>query len=290
MSRRTAEANKAIKKAWERERDLVQNGKGTRDWTREQQEDILDPDKGKAYDEQGRAFEGQHMKSVAEYPEHQGNPDNIQFLTKEEHLEAHRGSWQNPTNWYYDPKTRAFLEFGESELVPCKVMDLSDPIVVFLVDDSKTKVDESKQIEKGQLAAKPNTHEESEKKGSQDQQGTVSTVASLKASRPIKTKQKEGRLRKVLRYTGKGLAIAGKFVGKVIIENPEIAVAVITGIGSKIASKTSSSGMPHGINTGTITKGPNSSSASPSSPASISNPIDTVPVADVADKIKRAEV
>lgn len=67
MSRRTADANKAIKLAWEREQQLVREGKGTRDWTREQQQDILNPDKGKAYDEYGRAFQGQHMKSVAEY-------------------------------------------------------------------------------------------------------------------------------------------------------------------------------------------------------------------------------
>ena len=99
------ERNKAIRQAWEKEHQLVQEGKGTRDWTKEQQQDILDPDKGKAYDDQGRAFEGQHMKSAAEYPEYQGNPDNIQFLTRDEHLEAHKGSWQNPTNWYYDPKT-----------------------------------------------------------------------------------------------------------------------------------------------------------------------------------------
>lgn len=77
MSRRTAEANKAIRLAWERERALVQIGKGTRDWTEEQQRDILDPNKGKAYDDKGRAFEGQHMKSVGKYPEYQGDPDNI---------------------------------------------------------------------------------------------------------------------------------------------------------------------------------------------------------------------
>ena len=80
------ERNKAIRKAWEREQQLVQEGRGTRDWTEDQQKDILDSDKGKAYDDLGRAFEGQHMKSAAEYPDFQGNPDNIQFLTKDEHL------------------------------------------------------------------------------------------------------------------------------------------------------------------------------------------------------------
>ena len=99
------ERNKAIRLAWEREQELVSEGKGTRDWSQEQQKDILNPEKGKAYDENGRAFEGQHMKSAAEYPEYQGDPNNIQFLTREEHLEAHKGSWQNLTNWYYNPET-----------------------------------------------------------------------------------------------------------------------------------------------------------------------------------------
>lgn len=122
------ERNKAIRLAWEREQKLVSVGKGTRNWSQEQQKDILDPNKGKAYDENGRAFEGQHMKSAAEYPEHQGNPDNIQFLTREEHLEAHKGSWQNPTNWYYDPVTKDYIDFGEGDFFPCKEIKLSDPV------------------------------------------------------------------------------------------------------------------------------------------------------------------
>ena len=47
MPRRTADANKAVLAAWEREQALVREGKGTRDWTPEQQKDILDPDRGR---------------------------------------------------------------------------------------------------------------------------------------------------------------------------------------------------------------------------------------------------
>ena len=149
------ERNKAIRKAWEREQELVKEGKGTRDWTKEQQKDILDPDKGKAYDDQGRAFEGQHMKSAAEYPEDQGNPDNIQFLTRDEHLEAHKGSWQNPTNWYYDPVTKGFHDFGEGEIIPCKIIELSDPIIVITKTDSAVEKSEKKSIaEEGKAKSK----------------------------------------------------------------------------------------------------------------------------------------
>lgn len=132
------ERDKAIRLAWERERELVLQGKGTRNWSLDQQKDILDPDKGKAYDENGRAFEGQHMKSVAEYPEYQGDPNNIQFLTREEHLAAHKGSWQNPTNWYYNPETKEFVDFGENGPIPCKVISLGEPLQISIIDRQET--------------------------------------------------------------------------------------------------------------------------------------------------------
>lgn len=78
MSRRTAESNKAILVAWIKEQELVKEGKGTREWTPQQQKDILE--RGKAYDDNGKAFEGQHMKSAEMYPEYQGNLEIFNFL------------------------------------------------------------------------------------------------------------------------------------------------------------------------------------------------------------------
>lgn len=135
------ERNKAIRLAWEREQKLVAEGKGTRDWSQEQQKDILDPNIGKAKDDNGRSFEGQHMKSAAEYPEYQGDPDNIQFLTRDEHLAAHKGSWQNPTNWYYNPETKEFVDFGENKPIPCAAINLSEPVCSPVID-SQNKEDE----------------------------------------------------------------------------------------------------------------------------------------------------
>lgn len=143
------ERNKAIRLAWEREQRLVAEGKGTRDWSADQQKDILDPDKGKAYDENGRAFEGQHMKSAAEYPEFHGDPDNIQFLTRDEHLEAHKGNWQNPTNWYFNPDTKEFVDFGDNKPVPCAAINLSEP-VCSSVSDSQNKGDDLKEPSKAE--------------------------------------------------------------------------------------------------------------------------------------------
>ncbi len=127
MSRRTAESNKAILVAWDNERKLVQEGKGTREWTLQQQHDILD--KGKAYDDNGIAFQGQHMKSVEMYPEYQGDPGNIQLLTRAEHLEAHDGNWKNPTNWYFDPVTKEKVDFGDGPYIPCEAIQLAEPLI-----------------------------------------------------------------------------------------------------------------------------------------------------------------
>ena len=134
MSRERTERIKAVRKAWEREQQLVSKGEGTRDWTLEQQQSILNI--GVALDDEGRPFEGQHMKSVGTFPEHAGNPDNIQFLTRQEHLQAHKGNWQNPTNWFYNPESKEYLNFKGDELVPCKIGKLSNPIIAYSSKDA----------------------------------------------------------------------------------------------------------------------------------------------------------
>ncbi len=139
MSNRTAQSNKAVLLAWENERDLVDEGKGTRDWTRQQQEDILN--RGRAYDENGKAFEGHHMKSVEEHSDFQGDPGNIQFLSRAEHKAAHGGDFHNPTNGYYDPITGITKQFGDNKYEPCRVIELSDPIkrvVEDIIDETKS--------------------------------------------------------------------------------------------------------------------------------------------------------
>ena len=149
MSRRTAESNKAILAAWNKEQELVQKGKGTREWTPKQQQDILEI--GKAYDEDGVAFQGQQMKSAEMYPEHQGDPENIQFLTRVEHLEAHNGNWRNPTNWYFNPVTKEKIDFGDGPFIPCKIISLPEPVVklnVEAVEDNVTKTSQSASIQR----------------------------------------------------------------------------------------------------------------------------------------------
>lgn len=156
MPRRTAEASKAIRLAWQRELELVQEGKGTRDWTEVQQRDILNPELGKAYDEDGKAFEGHHMKSAEAYPEYQGDPDNIQFLSRTEHTQVH-GGWRKPTNGYYDYITGITYDFEEDGLIPCKVISLSYQVIVPDVQSVDTEADmlEETQLEQSSEADPP---------------------------------------------------------------------------------------------------------------------------------------
>ncbi len=146
MSRRTSEASKAVREAWQKEQKLVSDGKGTRDWTVEQQQDIIE--KGKAYDDDGRAFEGHHMMSAEEHPEFQGDPGNIQFLTRTEHLSAHGGSFQNPTNGFYNPLTGETKIFGSGTYSPCEVIQLSKPVYVVNADSNAEDMSSNSKTEK----------------------------------------------------------------------------------------------------------------------------------------------
>ncbi|MBD5540970.1 MAG: teneurin-3 [Lachnospiraceae bacterium] len=135
MSRRTSESSKAIRAAWQKEQELVSEGKGTRDWTPEQQKEILELGKAYYHSEDpddvndGKAFEGHHMKSAEAYPEYQGDPENIQFLSRTEHQEAHGGDYRNPTNGYFDPVTKTTRDFGNNKYALCKIIELSNPVV-----------------------------------------------------------------------------------------------------------------------------------------------------------------
>ena len=85
----------AVKKAWKNEQELVKTtGQGTRNWTPAQMKELLNTGKVKG-------FVGHHMKSVKGFPNLAGDPNNIQFLTRAEHLLAHGGNWQNITYGRY---------------------------------------------------------------------------------------------------------------------------------------------------------------------------------------------
>ena len=222
MSRRTAESNKAILAAWNREQELVQEGKGTREWTQKQQQDILE--KGKAYDDNGKAFEGQHMKSAEAYPEFQGEPGNIQFLTRAEHLEAHDGNWQNPTNWYFNPVTREKYDFGDGPFILCEIIQLPEPII-YVTEDltiQEKVIEEKVDPDKTEHLPKHSAEVTGKK------QIKVETSKSHKIQ--IETPKRTNNA------FGKGLKTVGRFIVEHPVESLEIAGVAISSVAKAVHS------------------------------------------------------
>ena len=257
MSRRTAESNKAILAAWNKEQELVQEGKGTREWTPKQQQDILE--KGKAYDDNGVAFQGQHMKSAEMYPEYQGDPGNIQFLTRAEHLEAHNGNWRNPTNWYFNPVTKGKIDFGDGPFIPCEVINLPEPVVIVPKDDSSFKEQKSEEkIQSDKYEDVLNQNKEVDKITDKKQ----NTVVPPKIQTPKKSNM-----------FVRGLKSVGRFIVEHPVESLEIAGVVIGGAAKAISSFRGSS---------------SSSSAHSTMPQNDSNSTGTGIVEKVADIVEKA--
>lgn len=108
MSNTNYERRKAVANAWKNEKNLVVDGKGTRDWSQKEQREIIS--KGRA-----TGYQGHHMKSVDGHNSKAGDASNIQFLTRNEHLAAHKGDFHNNTNGYYDPSTGNTHDFGRNK-------------------------------------------------------------------------------------------------------------------------------------------------------------------------------
>lgn len=222
MSKRTSDASKAIRKAWQQEQERVLEGKGTRDWTPEQQQDIIE--KGKAYDSDGKAFHGQHMKSAEKYPEFQGDADNIQFLIQKEHLAAHKGKWTNPTNWYYDPVTHVFTDFGEGMYIPCAVINLSYPVNRIDLNDEKT---EDNRPEKANQKESASYSKESKQTSSH----------KFSDTKPKPTEEKTGFLSRAKGLLKKAVA-GGKKAVQWGVEHKELIGAIAVGISTVAVAKT----------------------------------------------------
>lgn len=110
----------AVRSAWKNEQTLVEQGKGTRNWTAEEQKELLENGHVSGY-------EGHHMKSVSEYQEFAGNANNIQFLTHDEHINgAHQGNTHTLTNGYYNVETQSMEQFEDNELGERPTYDLSN--------------------------------------------------------------------------------------------------------------------------------------------------------------------
>jgi len=101
------ERRNAVKQAWARERSLVKAGKGTRNWSKSEQRQLLETGRVKGY-------YGHHKCTVKNNPSQAGNPDNIQFLTRNEHYKAHNGNYKNDPHGHYNPSTGKVSKYTDS--------------------------------------------------------------------------------------------------------------------------------------------------------------------------------
>lgn len=77
---------------------VEKTGKGTRDWTKAEKDELLKTGKVKDYI-------GHHIKSVKGHPESAGNKNNIEFIKNSEHLQKHNGNFRNPTDGDFIDRT-----------------------------------------------------------------------------------------------------------------------------------------------------------------------------------------
>lgn len=126
----------AVSKAWSKERNQVMQSYGSRNWSQREQWEIIAT--GKCH-----GYEGQHMLSVKSHPEHAGNENNIQFLTHEEHFEAHSGNWKNDANGRYNLRTKKVTSF-EGDEPKANYRKLSDPLSDMAKKIANTKYEKRK--------------------------------------------------------------------------------------------------------------------------------------------------
>ena len=118
--------SKGVAKAWERERELVRKGRGTRQWTVKEQKELLRTGRVKGY-------QGHHMKSVAMHPEYAAEPRNIQFLSSRkennEHLKAHRDDYRNESDGRYNVRTEKIRAMKDGRPRAMNAYELEDKAI-----------------------------------------------------------------------------------------------------------------------------------------------------------------
>jgi hypothetical protein len=96
-----------VRKFWAEERARLRAGEsGTRNWTAEQRDAILD---GKRPQYNGETIQGHHKYNALDHPQIANDPQNIYPATKTEHFERwHGGDWRNDT--FGEPVNPLFTE------------------------------------------------------------------------------------------------------------------------------------------------------------------------------------
>lgn len=178
MSNISYERRKAVANAWKNEKTLVVDGKGTRDWSQKEQREIIS--KGRA-----TGYQGHHMKSVDGHNSKAGDSNNIQFLTRSEHLAAHKGDFHNNTNGYYDPATGKMHDFGRNK-AHIDSSKLSKPLGESQKKAALAKADVNKRAQAAKTKAKS-----TESRNVNKTKSSSSKPANTKVSTESKTLSKQ---------------------------------------------------------------------------------------------------
>ena len=123
----------AVSKAWASERGLVLEGKGTRDWTKSQQAEIVATGRCKGY-------EGHHKCTVKDNPSEAANKDNIQFLNRKEHMDAHNQNFKNDPHGRYDPESGKIVKY-DKKIEPEPVKNLTNKMAESRKESAINKYD-----------------------------------------------------------------------------------------------------------------------------------------------------
>jgi RHS repeat-associated protein len=98
---------KAVRIAWREEQALVEKtGKGSRNWTEAELAELKTTGRVKGY-------YGHHINSVSGSPSLAGDPDNIKFVTRDEHFSAHSGNWRTQTFGELKSRTKALASLNK---------------------------------------------------------------------------------------------------------------------------------------------------------------------------------
>ena len=118
--------SRAVKEAWEKEADRIREGRGTWDWTVEQQAELLI--RSHTNNPGVSGFEGSHMLSAKDYPEHAGNPDNIQLIPTIAHYDGvhERNPREHTPNGIYNAETGEVIPIEDGIIPTLREIELTD--------------------------------------------------------------------------------------------------------------------------------------------------------------------
>ena len=117
----------AVEEAWRREKELVLQGKGHRQWTVPQQMELITSDPPRV-----TGYEGSHILDVKGHPEYSGDPDNIQFLPEIAHFQGvHQHNFRvEPGEGLFNEETGEIIPLDKEGKIPeQEIFTLKDRVV-----------------------------------------------------------------------------------------------------------------------------------------------------------------